>query len=177
MGRLRINQSELIARLKAGERDFTGASLVGPIDTSLGDLGDLGDLVLDGTFVIGDCFLGDITANSISLVGSHGNKRFGFYRPKVRTFHCERMQHGWFTITGGTVEGINFMQARFRTGLLIKNTPLRMLILDQCRSPYTPFDETHATSMTKFGADLGRREPMMLGEHFHSTTTGDEAAA
>lgn len=160
----RINGVEFVARLRAGQRDFTGMSLLGPIDTSLGDLGDLGDLILDQVKVIGDCFLGDVKANSVSLERSRGIGRFGFHRPAVGAFLCAHMHQGWFSVISGNVVGLDFSHAQFRAGFLIKNTPLDALILDYCRSPYTPFDETIAKSLQMNNARLGRREPMTLGE-------------
>ena len=161
-----LNERDLIHSMMRGRNDFTGCTLEGPIDISCQSFGynKHDDLIFNETTIIGEFFIGDLTARSISFERVTGDGKIGIYRSTIDTIHGKGLEHGWFTVTGSFIEGIDLLSSVHKNGFMIKRTPLQTLILDSCVSPLSLFEESDIKEVTTFEASLGRRHPVLLGE-------------
>ena len=161
-----LNQETFLEKLRGGIRDFTGSNFIGEIhiNRSSVDLGYKEELILDGSDFAAGLSLCDTNLGSLSLEKVSCAGIIAFYRPTVENIHSKQLRAQRLYITSGIIHGINLFEAKLSDGFVIKATPLEMLILDHCESPYSLFDEHAVKELTTVEARLGRRTPITLGE-------------
>ena len=161
-----------LAALRQGRTDFSGVSFTERIDINQytadfslqsTSLLDLSECDLGPDFCLGDLALEELWLEHASSAGS-----LCLTRLTAGNVHAKRLSADRLTVIHGQIDGFDLIHSKFFSCLLLKQTRVNTLILDQCQSPQTIIDEhdDFIRHCSTTDAVLGRRIPSELRELF-----------
>lgn len=155
-----LNQTSFVAALRNNRHTFSRVRLEGSIDISFLDLGieRIPELDLEGSQIVGDFHLADLAADHVDLTEVTGRGKILFFRPNITILSCDRIKHGWLSLSDGFIEGVNLTDATLVHGFEI-TAKVEMLELLRCTSPLSLFDEAQIRLCSNFDdCKLGNRQ-------------------